>query len=856
MDDPGQTEIKLSLPADQYSVAPGGSLEIPLALANQGSLPNQVRIGIEGIPLVWVSVEQPVVLLQPGDQRRIILTIRPPAPPNVQTGRYTLRLSAASTIDPAQVSVAQATLTVAGYEAKGRVGVLLDGLQYTVTPGQQLTIPVVLINQGLAEDTFRLGVEGLPDAWVTIPVPAVVLAPGEMKEAVLIVNPPRQPDSRASRRPFRILVDSQEAPDQGVQIDCTLTVAAFVEFEGSLEAAQPENNLPAQVVIQNLSNVPATFQIGWKSPEDTLVFEPAEPEPIHVPSGETARLEYAVRLARRPIVGDEKAYPYTVTVQTSNQQPQALEGSLKARGLVPVWALVAVVGVLLLCCLCVGGSTLLPRMFLGGPATETPLLTATAAPLLTPTAAVPQPSATPSQTDQLPLLVGRNWYLVAYNENRSQPGAQEPFTLFNPNGTLIGYTGCKDLSASYQTNFNQISITGLSLSTGACPDAALQQQEDAMVAILRSARSYFVADTALQIAGDAGFLNYSLTQADRPEEVKPPQAVIQAIPQAQTGQVVVFDGSASTGDVPIVAWRWEFGDGTTASGEVVQHVYRNPGTFTVRLTVTDQRGQSGSVTQQIFILAPPTQPPPTAAPTQPPPTVAPTQPPPTLPPVQPTPTPPPPATPTAEPQPQPEPPQANAAGPSTGFIGEPVTFDASGSRPGSSPIVSYNWTFGNGQVSPVSPDPTVSFIYNTAGDYEVTVFVTDANGLNSYASTRINIRARLDTAVWTLASINGQPLLPGTAITLQFLSGQLTGFASCNTYNGRYTATDNGDGTYTVAVEDLSSGRQACPADIMTQEANYLAALQQTTMAAIQENMATLSSPAGTLVFYLVNPAD
>jgi heat shock protein HslJ len=237
----------------------------------------------------------------------------------------------------------------------------------------------------------------------------------------------------------------------------------------------------------------------------------------------------------------------------------------------------------------------------------------------------------------------------------------------------------------------------------------------------------------------------------------------------------------------------------------------------------------------------------------PPPTLAPTVPPPTLPPAQPTPTPPPPPTATPEPLPQPEPPQANASGPGTGFIGEPVTFDASGSRPGSSPIVSYNWTFGNGQVSPASPDPGVSIIYNNAGDYEVTVFITDANGLTSYDSTRINISARLDTAVWTLASINGQPLLPGTAITTQFLNGQLAGFAGCNTYDGRYTATDNGDGTYGVVVGNVTTSRQACPADIMAQEANFITTLQQTTTAAIQENMATMSSPTGALVFYLIS---
>ena len=123
------------------------------------------------------------------------------------------------------------TLTVAGFEVKGRVGVLLEGVQYAVIPGDPLAIPVVMINQGLGADTFRLATEGLPEGWVSIPAPGFRLEPGEAREATLTIKPPRLPDSNAGRHPFRILVASQEASDQSVSIDCALTVAAFTEFE-------------------------------------------------------------------------------------------------------------------------------------------------------------------------------------------------------------------------------------------------------------------------------------------------------------------------------------------------------------------------------------------------------------------------------------------------------------------------------------------------------------------------------------------------------------------------------------------------------------------------------------------------
>ena len=136
----------------------------------------------------------------------------------------------------------------------------------------------------------------------------------------------------------------------------------------------------------------------------------------------------------------------------------------------------------------------------------------------------------------------------------------------------------------------------------------------------------------------------------------------------------------------------------------------------------------------------------------------------------------------------------------------------------------------------------------------MTVFVQDANGLSSQATTRITIDARLETDVWTLSMINSKPLLPGTAITMQFKSGELAGFAGCNTYNGKYAADLNDDGSYTITVSPLTTSRLACPQDIMQQEQEYLTSLQQATRATIQENRIVLDSPPGKLDFYLVEP--
>jgi len=63
-----------------------------------------------------------------------------------------------------------------------------------------------------------------------------------------------------------------------------------------------------------------------------------------------------------------------------------------------------------------------------------------------------------------------------------------------------------------------------------------------------------------------------------------------------------FDASGSYDeDGYIDEWLWSFGDGATSSGEVVQHTYELAGSYTVRLTVIDDNGKSGSVTRIIKI---------------------------------------------------------------------------------------------------------------------------------------------------------------------------------------------------------------------------------------------------------------
>ncbi len=70
------------------------------------------------------------------------------------------------------------------------------------------------------------------------------------------------------------------------------------------------------------------------------------------------------------------------------------------------------------------------------------------------------------------------------------------------------------------------------------------------------------------------------------------------------GEGINFDASSSNDpDGTIVNYEWNFGDGTTAEGVKVTHSYAEAGSYTVTLTVTDNKGLTGS-TSLSFAVTP------------------------------------------------------------------------------------------------------------------------------------------------------------------------------------------------------------------------------------------------------------
>jgi uncharacterized membrane protein len=335
-------QVSIQIVSAELTVAPGSSVNVSVLLQNHSSADESFELTIRGIPSNWVTTPSSVVRLAAGEQRQVLLTIQPPLPPQGRAGRHHVVIRLASQGAPQQVAEATCTLTVAALEVPGRIGLLLAATEFPVAPGGSVTIPLVLLNQGLEGDVVKLSVEGIPIGWVTASSASTPLSPGQHREVTLTIQPPRSGESGAGRHPFRILVASQAVPGQVAVADCILTIATFSQFSGELRPQRIEAGEPARVVVENQGNIQQAFTLTWQSPDDGLDFEPAPTQELHVPPGEMAMAEFRAKPRSRPLFGRERVWPFTTRVQAAGGGTRNLNGEVVGKALIPSSVLTAV----------------------------------------------------------------------------------------------------------------------------------------------------------------------------------------------------------------------------------------------------------------------------------------------------------------------------------------------------------------------------------------------------------------------------------------------------------------------------------------------------------------------------------
>jgi len=368
-----ENRLILAIKEEQINVAPENTVEVHVAVINQSPAEDYVDILVKGVPSDWTTIDTPVVHLAAGEAKQVIITVQPPSVPQSRVGQYPLDVSAVSQSNPNRSATARSILTVAAYQSRGRIGIMLGSIHFSISPGSSITIPILLQNRGLEEDNFRLSVEGIPASWISTNSALTQLEPSSSKEIQITIRAPRSPEADAGRTPFKIKFASQDFPDQVAEVECILTVSAFSQFSASLQPESLQAGQTGNLIINNEGNTLATYDLSFQSAADTLLFEkglpvarpgsPPEAQQVEIayfeiPQGDKFQIApgdkgiypFRSRLRARPIIGNEQTYPYTVKVLSNDNKSIDLPGEVSETGLIPPWLVAtSVIGLLTLC---------------------------------------------------------------------------------------------------------------------------------------------------------------------------------------------------------------------------------------------------------------------------------------------------------------------------------------------------------------------------------------------------------------------------------------------------------------------------------------------------------------------------
>ncbi|MCC5840394.1 MAG: PKD domain-containing protein [Opitutales bacterium] len=105
--------------------------------------------------------------------------------------------------------------------------------------------------------------------------------------------------------------------------------------------------------------------------------------------------------------------------------------------------------------------------------------------------------------------------------------------------------------------------------------------------------------------GLSGTLTETITVLPSPPNEAPVAHYTASTETVLVGNLITFDaGTTFDPDGDAMHFRWEFGDGLHAEGQVVSHTYRKPGRYNPVLIVTDERGRIGTYFKDIEVLPP------------------------------------------------------------------------------------------------------------------------------------------------------------------------------------------------------------------------------------------------------------
>jgi PKD repeat protein len=362
-----------------------------------------------------------------------------------------------------------------------------------------------------------------------------------------------------------------------------------------------------------------------------------------------------------------------------------------------------------------------------------------------------------AQLDSANLSINDETLLASHfvNLGNCPQGSVQPFVLLNQRGQVLFAESC---TASFAANPETASVGQTVTFTSSTPGALDYSWDfgdgttatgNPVTHVYSASGSVYANLTVTCGDGSTSTDTDVITIVDAPP---PCTATFQAWPlPAVTKQAITFNSTSSNA----LTYEWNFGDGTTATGNPVTHAYEQAGAWQATLTITCLDSSDTSAPMEIVVNE--------------------------LPPCK----------------------ASFTTSPEVVEIGLPITFIS-----GSNGAESYEWTFGDGTTATGNP---VVHTYTTLGEVYATLKITCAEGQNDSDTDVINVV--MPPPCSSSFTADPQPALVGQTITFSSTStgarGYLWNFGDGTTATGNpvthtYPSAATWNATLTVTCYDTT----------------------------------------------------
>ncbi|HEY8282787.1 MAG TPA: hypothetical protein VIJ28_00225 [Chloroflexota bacterium] len=192
-----------------------------------------------------------------------------------------------------------------------------------VPPAQ---VSVTIHNRGTVVDQFTLSVEGLDDAWCTVPATPVALFPGAREVVRFTVRP--EATARAGDYPFRVVVTSTVDPDNRREVMVNLSVAANYQFDLDMNPKKVIGRKGRYTLtMRNNGNATLSLDLQATDDEENCLYQ-FRPEDVTLEPGRRQTVVLTVRPQRSGFVGQRKDYAFQVTAKPAQGMAKSIQGRI------------------------------------------------------------------------------------------------------------------------------------------------------------------------------------------------------------------------------------------------------------------------------------------------------------------------------------------------------------------------------------------------------------------------------------------------------------------------------------------------------------------------------------------------